>query len=140
MHSCDWAGEPVDCLRGANPRYVDKHPVENADLSQRGHNSGNHLDSEQYPGWDFHVVAKLEISSKLDALGRGDVTVGYKNHVGYRTAGKECAGDELADQINTAVLVGDSHDDPNGDEEDAANAQGKEEAVPGKVDRVAAIG
>ena len=68
-------------------------------------------------------MAELEVSGELDALRRGDVAVGHEDHVCNGSAGEDGAGHELADQVNAAVLIGDRHDDADGDEQDAADSE-----------------
>lgn len=70
-------------------------------------------------------------------MGGGDVAVGDEDHVGDGTAGKDGAADELADEVDGGVLVGDGHDDADGDEENGADAEGEKETIPGEVDWVA---
>jgi len=115
---------------------VDKHPVKHGNLGERGDDGGDNLHAEQDARRDLHVVAKLQVGCELDTLGRGNVAVGNKDHVSDRTAREYGARDELADQVDAAVLVGDGHDDADGDEEHAANAEGQQQAVPWEVDRI----
>ena len=82
-------------------------------------------------------MPKLEVRGKLDALCRGDVAIRHEDEVGYRAAREDGTTDELADQVDAAMLVGDGHDDAVRDEEDGANAERQEEAIPWQVDRVA---
>lgn len=137
VHAGNGAGEAVDGLGGADAADVCKHPVEDADLGDGGDEGGDDLDEEHDARRDLHVVAELEVGGELDALGGGDVAVGDEDHVGNGAAGEGDAADELADEVDAAVLVGDGHDDAVGDEEDGADGEGEEEAVPGEVDGIA---
>lgn len=137
MDASDGACEAVDGLGGADSLNVGKHPVEDADLGDGGDERGDDLDGEHDARRDLHVVAELEVGGELDALGGGDVAVGDEDHVGDGAAGKGDAADELADEVDAAVLVGDGHDDAVGDEEDGADCEGEEKAVPGEVDGIA---
>ena len=65
------------------------------------------------------------------------VAVGDEDHVRDGAAGEDAAADELADEEEAALLVGDGHDDSNGDEEDSTHAEGYQKPIPWKVDRVA---
>lgn len=137
MDAGDGAGEAVDGLGGADAPDVGKHPVEDADLGDGGDERGDDLDGEHDARRDLHVVAELEVGGELDALGGGDVAVGDEDHVGDGAAGEGDAADELADEVDAAVLVGDGHDDAVRDKEDGADCQGEEKAVPGEVDGIA---
>lgn len=81
-------------------------------------------------------MAELEIGRELEPLCGADVAICNKNHVGDRTTGKDAAADELADQVRAALLVRDRHDDPDGDEKNSRDGKGKDETVPGQIDRV----
>lgn len=61
-------------------------------------------------------MAKLKVGREFDALGGADVAVGDKDHVGDRAAGEDDAADELADEVEAAVLVRDCHDYADWDE------------------------
>lgn len=45
-----------------------------------------------------------------------DVAISDENHVSHRAAREEGTTDELADEVDAAMLVGDGHDNANGDE------------------------
>ncbi len=81
-------------------------------------------------------MAKFQIRRELDALCRADVAIRHKDHVCDRAARKYDTADELADQIQTAMLIRDSHDDANRDEEHASDAKSKQESIPGKMHRI----
>lgn len=134
VHACERAGEAVDGLGRAQAGDVGEEPVEDADLGEGGDEGGDHLHCEEETGRDFHVVAEFEVRGEFDALGRGDVRVGDEDHVGDGAAGEEFPGDELADQVEGGVLIGDGHDDAGGDEEDGGDAEGEQDTVPGEVD------
>ncbi len=62
-------------------------------------------------------MSQFQVTTELDALCGGDVTVRDEDHVGHRAAGEDDAADELAYKIERGVLIGDGHDDTDGDEE-----------------------
>lgn len=76
-------------------------------------------------------MAELHVGGELEALGGSDVAVGHKDHVCDGTTGKDRATNELADEVETTLLIRDSHDDADGNEEDGANAKSKQETIPG---------
>lgn len=116
----DGAGEAVEGGGGAESLDVDEHPVQDADLSNGGDQCRHDLDSEHDPGRDLHVVAELEVGGKLDPLGGGDVSVRDKYHVGYWAAWEHCAANELADEVDAAMLVRNSHNNAIWYKEDCA--------------------
>lgn len=79
-------------------------------------------------------MAEFEVGGELDTLGGGDVAIGDEEHVCDGAAGEDGTADELADEVDAGVLVGDGHDDAVGDEEDGAEEEGEKEAVPWEVD------
>lgn len=124
MDTRDGAGEAVEGFGGADVLDVGEHPVQDTDLGDGGDERGDNLDEEHDAGGDFHVVPEFEVGCEFDALRGGDVAVGDKDHIGDGTAGEYGAADELADEIDAAVLIGDGHDDAVRDEEDGANGKG----------------
>lgn len=68
-------------------------------------------------------MTEFQVRGEFDALRGADIGVGDKDHVRDRAAGKYDATEELADQVETAVLVGDGHDDTNRYEENAGDRQ-----------------
>ena len=66
-------------------------------------------------------MAQLEVRREFYALGGRDVPVRHEDHVGDRSSGEDDAADELANEVDAAVLVGYGHDDAVGDEEDGAD-------------------
>ena len=58
------------------------------------------------------------------------------HHVGDGSAWEDHAADELADEVEAAVLVCDGHNDADGDEEDGGDGESEQETVPGEIDRV----
>ena len=46
-------------------------------------------------------------------------------HVGHRPSGKDDSADELADKVEAAVLVCDSHYDADGYEKESGNGKGE---------------
>lgn len=130
VHAGNGAGEAVDSLGGAEPLYVCEHPVEHADLGDGRDERGDNLHGEEDAWRNLHVVAEFEVGSELDALRRRDVAVRDEDHVGDGAAREDDAADELADEVDAAVLVRHRHDDAVGDEEEGADGEREQEAVP----------
>ena len=81
-------------------------------------------------------MAEFEVGCEFEALGRRDVSEGCEDHVGNWSPGEDTSADQLAYEVDAALLVGDGHDDANGDEESRADAECEKKAVPREVDGV----
>ena len=136
MDAGDGTVETVGRLWRAQAGYVEEHPVQDANLGYARRERGDHLHLEQQLGGNLHVVAEFQVGGELDALRRADVGICHKHHVRYGAPGEDGAAYKLADEIEAAMLVGNRHDDADGDEEDGSNAQGEHESVPRQMDRV----
>lgn len=137
MDASDGACEAIDRIWRANTGDAGEHPVEDCNLSSTSNNSGNHLYREEYARWNVHVVAKFEVGRELESLGRSDIAEGHEDHVRNGSAWKDSACYELANQIYGNLLVGNGHNDADRDEEDGADGQCEEHAVPREMDIVA---
>ena len=158
MDSRDRTSKAIDSLRRANARDVFEHPIQDTDLSDAGDESGDELDFEEKSGWDFHVMAQFEVGGEFYALGGADVAVcdedldrselvrssdreGLKEeevayHVCDWSARKDDTTDQLTDEIETTMLICDSHDDADRNEKYARDRKSKEKTVPREVDWV----
>lgn len=70
-------------------------------------------------------MPKFQVGRELNSLSRRDIAVGDKDHVCDRSTRKDGSTHELTNKIYTAVLVRDSHDDTDGNEENRADAKSK---------------
>ena len=62
-------------------------------------------------------MAKLQVGREFNTLCRTDIAVSDEYHVRDGPAGEHNTTDELADEIEAAVLIRYSHNDAHGDEE-----------------------
>lgn len=85
-------------------------------------------------------MAELKIGGKLETLGGCDVTISGEDHICYWATGERCTANQLANEVETALLVGDCHDDADGNEQNCADTECEEEAIPGQVDGITAFG
>lgn len=104
------------------------------------------MDFEEEFGGDLHVVAQFEVGGEFDALGGGDVAVCDKDlgilmsvgescadvgrmvnahHICNRPPREDYAADELADEVETAVLIRNGHDNTHWYEEDGGDGKGE---------------
>lgn len=130
MYASDGAVETIDSLWCADSRNVVEHPIENADLRKTGDDGNRELELEQDAWWNLHVVAEFEVRGELESLRGGNVSESRENHVCDGASREHDATDELADEIDTALLVGDSHHYADRDEQNCTNAQCQQESVP----------
>ena len=65
---------------------------------------------------NLHVVAKLEIRGELQSLSHRDVTPSLEHHHRDRMTRESVANDELGNNVEPDLLVGDSLDDADGDD------------------------
>ncbi|KFY47151.1 hypothetical protein V494_00143 [Pseudogymnoascus sp. VKM F-4513 (FW-928)] len=137
MHPRERTGKPIHSIRRTNPSHISKHPIQHRDLREARCEGRRHLYAKEQARRDLHVVPELEVGGELDALCGADVAVGHEDHVCDGAAGEERAACELVDEVGGGVLVGYGGDDAGGDEEEGAQAEGEEEAVPGEVNGVA---
>lgn len=136
MDAGDRAIESVDGVGCANTWNEIEHPVEYSDLCETGDDRDGKLQLEKNPWRDFHVVAKLEVGGELQTLGGGDVAKCCKDHIGNRTTGKYDSADQLADEVDAALLVRNGHDNANGNEEDCPDAECQQKTIPRQMDRI----
>lgn len=146
VHAGEGADEAVDGFGGADVWDVGEHPVQDADLNDARDEGRGDLDLEEELGGDLHVVAQFEVGGELDALRRGDVAVCDKDlvslnrinktgpkvgqltsahHISNGPPWEDCPADELANEVETALLIRDSHDDADWYEEEGG--EGKSE-------------
>lgn len=69
-------------------------------------------------------MAKLQVRGKFNALGGADVGISHEYHVRNRSTREDDAAEELANQIETAMLIGDGHNDANWNEKHTRDSQG----------------
>ena len=131
-------------------------PAEDGDLDDAGPDRGDGLADEHGSRGDLHVLSELEVLREVEALGHGDVAVGFEEHHGEGFAGLDVAGHELAridvsfegrndrrtriensigkrrlrEDIEANLYGRHTLDHPNWNEPYKGNSQGKEESPP----------
>ena len=137
MHSSQRTDKAIDCLWSADVWDVGEHPIQDEDLCDGRYDGGDHLHREEDSWWNLHVMTKFEVCREFDSLGGRDIAICYEDHVGDRSTWKNSTANELADEIDAAVLICDGHDDADGNEENRADAKGKNQSIPWKMNWVA---
>jgi hypothetical protein len=112
------ASEAVGLVRRAEVRDVPEHPGLDAKDDKARNNSGNSLHSEHCARRDLHVVSELEITGEHDSLVGDEVSVGLEDDDGDGLAWDHVSSDELDDDVERDLLVGDGLDDADGDDEE----------------------
>ena len=123
------ADEPGGLFRRAHARDVGKHPGLNAKLNGARNDCGNDLTDEHETRWDLHVVAELHVGSEGQSLRHGDVAVGLEQHHGQWATGQPVTDDQLSDDVETDLLVGDSLNHADRDSVDEGDEEGDDEGI-----------
>lgn len=127
------AGVVVDLLRVADVGDGAKGPVQHGDLHDAGPHGGDDLAGEERPGRDLDVVTHLQVGGEGERLRHGDVAVRLEHHHREGPPGLHVPDDELGDDVEAQLDVGDGLDHADGDAEDAGDDQGDDERPPGEV-------
>lgn len=106
---------------------VREHPRLHTELHGTGNNGRDDLSPEHGTRRHLHVVAKLEVGRELESLEHRDVAPGLEHHHCNRTSRERVADDELSDDIETDLLVGDSLDHTDGDNENEGDYKRQDE-------------
>lgn len=101
-----------------HPRDIAEHPRLHAKLGRPSDDGSNDLRREHRAGWELHVMTKLEVRCEGEGLKHGDVTPGLEQHHCDGTAGEGIADDELGNNVQTDLLIGDSLNHTNGNNVD----------------------
>lgn len=119
---------PPNVGRGvANSVNVGENPSLNEDLRDCGNSSGRALSKEHKPRRYLHIVPNFHVANERHALRHRDVTVCLEDHHRNGFAGNSETDDQLGDDVETDLLVGDGLDHTDGEGQDNGDGQGKEE-------------
>jgi len=116
--SSTWAGVLILLVVIADVWNVAHSPVVDCNLYDGRPEDGDALSPEHGAGRHFHVMPHLEILQEVKRLGHADVAVALEDHHGDWAAGKHVTDDELGDDIQTDLPVGNGLDHADGNEED----------------------
>lgn len=81
-------------------------------------------------------MAEFEVRREFYTLRGGDVTVRHEDHVCDGSTWEDSTANELADEVNTTVLICDGHNDADWDEEDRANSESEDQSIPWEMNWV----
>jgi len=119
------ADEVVLLLRCANIGDLRHLVIEDSSTDKSGNESGKHLAVEGDPRWNMDVMSKLEILGEVKGVRGGDVSIGLKIVHGGRVTWEPETTEQLGNNVEGDLYVGDGHDDAARNTED----DGKEDTV-----------
>ena len=122
------ADEPILLPGSANILNVCEDPALNADSDKARDCGGDDLSEEHDSGWDLHVMTKFQVSREVEGLFRHDGAVNLEDHNGDGLPGNDVAGDELGENVESQLLVGDRTEDAEWEGEDQGDDYGEKES------------
>ena len=123
-HPRRWADEPVLLTGLANILNVVERPTLNDDNDETGDDGGGVLSDEHDSGRDLHVMTKFQVAGEIEGLFRHDGAINLEDHNSNGLPGGGVTGNELGEDVENQLLVGDRKEDAEGEDED----QGKDDA------------
>lgn len=128
--------ETILLLTSANVRDIAEHPFLDADCNKARYDGCNDLDTKHGAGWDFHVMAKLEVARKTNCLIGTNESDRLEKDVCDGTTRKHVSGDELMHDLQGNLLIGNSHKHRKGNREDGSEDKGNQDGPDGKMSRM----
>ena len=104
------AGEVIPLLRRANIRDLRHLVVEDSRADETGNKSSEHLGAEGDPRRNVNVVSELEILGKVEGVRGGNVSIGLEIHHRVGVTGEPETTEQLGDNIEGHLDVGNSLD------------------------------
>ena len=78
-------------------------------------------------------MTKLEIRSERQSLGHGDITPGFEHHHGNWASRKTITDNQLSNNIETNLLIGDSLNHSDGNDVEESDDKCKDEPLYGEL-------
>ena len=85
--------------------------VEDCRAGEGGNEGGEHLAVESDPRWDVGIMSEFEILGKVEGVRGGDVSVTLEVKHSSGVTGEPEATEQLGDNIEGDLYVGNGHDD-----------------------------
>jgi len=98
----------------------------NGDDDEAGDRGGSSLSEEHDPRRDLHIVAKFQVTGEVEGLFRHDGSKHLEDHDGDRFFWNDVAGNELGEDVESQLLVGNRKEDAEGEDEDQGKGDGKD--------------
>ena len=108
----------------AHPVNIGEHPRLDSEVDCSCKRSADDLGPEHRAGRNLHVVPELEVRRECQCLRHGDITPSLEHHHGDGTARQTVANDELGDDVEADLLVGNGLNHANGDDIDERDDEG----------------
>ena len=124
-----WANETVLLGGIADFRNITEHPCLYPKLNGTSDDGGNDLGPKHRLWRNLHVVTELEIRREGEGLSHSDVTPRLEHHHGDRAAGEAITNDELGDNVQTNLLVGDGLDHADGNDIEEGDDESEDEPL-----------
>ena len=112
------AGEVVLLAGCANVRDLRHLVVEDSRRNKTGNEGGDHLAIESDPRRDVGIMGELEILGETEGVPSGDVSVGPKEIHAVGVTGEPETAEQLGNDVEDYLYVGDSLDDATGNTKD----------------------
>lgn len=103
-----------------------ERPALYADDNEARDRSCDHLSDEHDSGRDLHIVAKFQVAGEVDGLFGHDGAVNLEDHNSNGPSGNDVAGNELGEDAERHLLVGDCKEGTHRENEDHGEDQGED--------------
>ena len=101
-------------------------PTLNADDNDAGDRGGSGLSEEHDSRRDLHIVTKFQVTGEVEGLFRHDSSIHLEDHNGDGFSGNDVAGNELGEDVESQLLVGNCEEDTEGEDKDQGKSDGKD--------------
>ena len=122
------ASEPILLAGLADTFDTAESPALNTDNYKAGDRGGSGLSEEHDPRRDLHVVTKFQVTGEVEGLFRHDGSVDLEDHNSDRLSGNDVTGNELGEDVESQLLVGNRKEDAEGEDEDQGEDDGEDES------------
>jgi hypothetical protein len=110
-----WADKAVLLGGGAHILDIGEHPGLDAQLRSASYDGCDDLAPEHDARRYLHVMTELKVRSELQGLSHGDIAPGLEHHHGDGLARESVTNDQLRNDVETHLLIGDGLDHTNRD-------------------------
>ena len=98
----------------------------NADNDEAGDRGSSGLSEEHDPRGDLHIVTKFQVTGEVEGLFRHYGSIHLEDHNGDRFSGNDVTGNELGEDVESQLLVGNREEDAEGEDKDQGKGDGKD--------------
>jgi len=101
-------------------------PALNANNNEAGDDGGDGLSHEHDSGRDLHIVAKFQVAREVEGLSRDDGAINLEDHNGNGPSGNDVTGNELGEDVESQLLVGNREEGAEGEDKDQGEDNGED--------------